>query len=107
MRLFSEIKYYHNGRENITENRRHLRCHQTSISDINILTLNNFIFNEIRYLQKLGCFMGIISGLNYANTFTEKFETKTSNIYVFKHFQIFIVDLSISFYSGMGATHNY
>ena len=51
--------------------------------------------------------MGTISGLNYANTFTEKFETKTSNIYVFKHFQIFIVDLSISFYSGMGATHNY
>ena len=39
-----------------------------------ILTLNNFAFNGILYLQKIGCAMGTICKPNYANIFMEKFE---------------------------------
>ena len=39
-----------------------------------ILTLNNFIFNGIYYLQKLGCALGTICAPNYANIFMGKFE---------------------------------
>ena len=39
-----------------------------------ILTLNNFVFNRIHYLQKIGCATGTICAPNYANIFMEKFE---------------------------------
>ena len=39
-----------------------------------ILTLNNFVFNGIHYLQKIGCAMGTIYAPNYANIFMGKFE---------------------------------
>ena len=39
-----------------------------------ILTLNNFIFYGIHYLQKLGCAMETICAPNYANIFMGKFE---------------------------------
>ena len=39
-----------------------------------MFTLNNFIFNRIHYLQKLGCAMGSICTPNYANIFMGKFE---------------------------------
>ena len=38
------------------------------------LTLNNFVFNGIHYLQKVGCAMGTICASNYANIFMGKFE---------------------------------
>ena len=38
------------------------------------LTLNNFVFNGIHYLQKIRCAMGTICAPNYANIFTGKFE---------------------------------
>ena len=71
-----------------------------------ILTLNNFIFNGIQYLQKLGFVMGTVWAPNYANILWENLKD-ISYIHVFKHFQIFIVDLlMISFYSGMDVRHN-
>ena len=39
-----------------------------------ILTLNNFVFNAINYLQKKGCAMGTICVPAYANIFMEKFK---------------------------------
>ena len=39
-----------------------------------ILTLNNFAFNGILYLQNIGCAKGTICEPNYANIFMEKFE---------------------------------
>ena len=39
-----------------------------------ILTLNNFIFNGINYLQILGCAMGTKCAPSYANIFMGKFE---------------------------------
>ena len=39
-----------------------------------ILTLNNFVFNGIHYLQKIGCAMGTVYAPNYANIFMGKFE---------------------------------
>ena len=39
-----------------------------------ILTLNNFVFSGIHYLQKIGCAMGTICAPNYANIFMGKFE---------------------------------
>ena len=39
-----------------------------------ILTLNNFIFNSIHYLQVMGCAMGTICAPSYANIFMAKFE---------------------------------
>ena len=41
-----------------------------------ILTLNNFVFNGIHYLQKLGCAMGTKCAPNYANIFMGDFEEK-------------------------------
>ena len=37
-----------------------------------ILTLNNFVFNGIHYLQKIGCAMGTICAPNCANIFMGK-----------------------------------
>ena len=39
-----------------------------------ILTLNNFIFNGVNYLQTLGCAMGTICAPSYANIFMGRFE---------------------------------
>ena len=39
-----------------------------------ILTLNNFVFNGINYIQKIGCAMDTICAPAYANNFMEKFE---------------------------------
>ena len=39
-----------------------------------ILTLNNFVFNGIYYLQKIGWAMGTICAPNYTNIFMGKFE---------------------------------
>ena len=39
-----------------------------------ILTPNNFVFNGIHYLQKIGCAIGTICAPNYANIFMGKFE---------------------------------
>ena len=44
-----------------------------------ILTLNNFVFNGIHYLQKIGCAMGAICEPNYSNILMWKFE---KNIYL-------------------------
>ena len=41
-----------------------------------ILTLNNFIFNGLHYLQKIGCAMGTICAPTYANIFMGEFEKK-------------------------------
>ena len=39
-----------------------------------ILTLNNFIFNGLHFLQKMGCPMGTKCAPNYANIFMGEFE---------------------------------
>ena len=39
-----------------------------------ILTLNNFVFNSVNYLQIMGCTMGKICAPAYANTFMAQFE---------------------------------
>ena len=39
-----------------------------------ILTLNNFIFNGVNYLQTLGCTIGTICAPSYANIFMGRFE---------------------------------
>ena len=44
-----------------------------------ILTLNNFVFNSINYLQIMGCAMGTICASAYTNTFMAQFEKQ--NIY--------------------------
>ena len=41
-----------------------------------ILTLNNFVFNGINYLQKKGCAMGTKCAPSYANIFMGWFEEK-------------------------------
>ena len=41
-----------------------------------ILTLNNFVFNSINYLQKKGCAMGTKCAPSYANIFMGWFEEK-------------------------------
>ena len=70
-----------------------------------MLALNNFF--AIHYPQKLGCAIGTKCAPNYANIFMRKFEL-TLYIHIFKHFQIFIVDLSIIyFYYGMKTKHDY
>ena len=47
-----------------------------------ILTLNNFVFNGIHYLQKIGCAMGTICASNYANIFMGKFEKTYIYLYI-------------------------
>ena len=39
-----------------------------------ILTLNNFVFNSVNYLQIIGCAMGTICAPTYANIFMAQFE---------------------------------
>lgn len=51
-----------------------------------ILTLNNFIFNGIHYVQKLGCVMGTICTPNYSNIFRGNFERN----FMHPHFQTFL-----------------
>lgn len=72
-----------------------------------ILKLNNFIFKEIHYLQKLGCTMTTICTPNYSNIFMGRFER--SSIYpCLQTFSNFFANLSrVVFYSGMDAKHNY
>ena len=41
-----------------------------------ILTLNNFIFNGISYLQRAGCAMGTKCAPSYANIFVGMFEQR-------------------------------
>ena len=41
-----------------------------------ILTLNNFIFNGINYLQRTGCVMGTKCAPSYANIFMGMFEQR-------------------------------
>ena len=53
-----------------------------------ILTLKNFVFNGIRYLQKIGCAMGTVCAPNYANIFMGKFE-KTHIYPYINHFSNF------------------
>ena len=48
-----------------------------------ILTLNNFIFDGIHYLQKIGCAMGTIYAPNYANISMGKFEKTHLSIHRF------------------------
>ena len=44
-----------------------------------ILTLNNFVFNGLHYLQKKGCAMGTKCAPSYANLFMGDFEAKWIN----------------------------
>ena len=50
-----------------------------------ILTLNNFEFNGIHHLQKIGCAMETICAPNYANTFMGKFE----KAYIYPYINLF------------------
>ena len=57
-----------------------------------ILTINNFVFKGIHYLQKTGCAMRTICAPNYANIFMGKFE---KNIHLFIHKFVFKLLLPI------------
>ena len=46
------------------------------------LTLKNFLFNGIYYLQKIGCAIGTICAPNYANIFMRKFEKAYIYLYI-------------------------
>ena len=52
-----------------------------------ILTLNNFVFNVIKYIQKKDCAMATICAPMYANTFMGKFEKL--HIYYLRNFSAF------------------
>ena len=52
-----------------------------------ILTLSNFVFNVIKYIQKKDCAMGTICAPVYANTFMGKFERL--HIYYLRNFSTF------------------
>ena len=41
-----------------------------------ILTLNNFKFNLVNYVQKMGCTMGTVWAPSYADLFMAQFEEK-------------------------------
>ena len=47
-----------------------------------ILTLNNFVFNSINYLQIMGCAMGTICAPAYANIFMTQFEKQHIYLYI-------------------------
>ena len=47
-----------------------------------ILTLNNFVFNAINYLQIMGCAMGTICAPAYANIFVAQFEKQHIYSYI-------------------------
>ena len=51
-----------------------------------ILTLNNFAFNGITYIQKNDCDMGKICAPAYANIFMGKFE----KLHIYPYFKIFL-----------------
>ena len=62
-----------------------------------ILTLSNFVFDGINYLQKKGCAMCTICALAYGNIFLGKFEklhiypylkTPTPTVEIFLHFAV-------------------
>ena len=55
-----------------------------------VLTLNNFLFNGINYLQEKGCGMDTICACVYANIFKTRFEkyTFTSTLEIFQHFTV-------------------
>ena len=61
-----------------------------------ILTLNNFVFNSINYLQKKGCAMGTKLAPSYANIFIVWFDifpnlTNLSNFYLHFKDDIFLI----------------
>ena len=66
-----------------------------------ILTLNNFVFNVIKYIQKKDCTMATICAPVYANTFMGKFEKL--HIYYHRNFSAFycrFVDNIFSLWNG-------
>ena len=66
-----------------------------------ILTLNNFIFNGLNYIQKIGCAIGTKCAPTYANIFVGQFEEKYIYPKVLKKTRIFSVISMIYFLSGM------
>ena len=50
------------------------------------LTLNNFIFNGVNYLQTLGCAMGTICAPSYANIFMGRFGETLTKLLHKSHF---------------------
>ena len=54
-----------------------------------ILILNNFIFNSVKYSQKMGYAMGAIYAPSYANLFMAQFEEK--------HLYPYIKDIVLSY----------
>ena len=67
-----------------------------------ILTLNNFVFNGIHYLQKIGCAMGTICTPNYANIFMGKFEKTYIYPYInkFSNFYCRFIDYIFFIWNG-------
>ena len=55
-----------------------------------ILTLNNFVFDCIHYLQIKGCTMGTICAPDYANIFKANFELKYIYPYIKDKTKIFL-----------------
>ena len=55
-----------------------------------ILTLNNFIFNCSHYLQVMGCTVGTICALSYANNFIGQFEAKHIYPYILGNALLFL-----------------
>ena len=55
-----------------------------------ILTLNNFEFNDINYLQKKGCVMGTICSPAFVNIFMGNLKncTFTPTLEIFQHFTV-------------------
>ena len=69
-----------------------------------ILTLNNFVFNGIHYLQKIGCAMGTICAPNYANIFMGRFEKTYIYPYInqFSNFHCRFIDDIFFIWNGTG-----
>ena len=69
-----------------------------------ILTFNNFVFNRIHYLQKIGCAMGTICAPNYANIFIGKFEKTYIYPYLnqFSNFYCRFIDDIFFIWNGTG-----
>ena len=59
-----------------------------------ILTLNNFLFTSINYLQIMGCGMGTICAWAYANIFQAQFEKQHVYISTLKINQYYTYDTS-------------
>ena len=70
-----------------------------------ILTLNNFVFICIHYLQTKGCVMGTISGPAYANIFMANFELKYIYPYIKDKTKLFIRFIDDLFMIWTGSEH--